>query len=290
MEQNNRAFIDVMDIIPVNPSVAGELLRLCRKESEDVETLKTLIQIDAGLLGYVLKISNAAYFGRPAKVTTLSEAIECIGLERVRDIARGQACSSLAMSPQFHPLDLRQWQVILLEGIIAYCVAEVYSPNEAEFLQTLTTLSRVGGWHERKLVAEATDSFNGMGDLNGHGQKKLFLNFDQAEFGAIILKKWNLPEQFPIIIRSLTEPMEIAAQPKLFRHLRFVLLARELADFLRDGNHSTTDNRKLWDAVELGLCASPEAFITLAGSIRQRVQNYIRAIGALGIRVGESGL
>lgn len=290
MEQNNRAFGDVMDRIPVNPSVAGELLRLCRKDSEDVDTLKTLIQIDAGLLGYVLKVSNAAYFGRPGEIATLSEAVDYIGVEKVRDIARGQACYSLVKSPQFHPLDLRQWQMVLLESIIASCIAKIYTPKEAELLQTLTTLSRVGAWQERKLIAEAADSLNGEAHLNGNSEKKLFLNFDQAEFGAIILKKWNLPEQFPIIIRSIPEPMEIAAQPKLFRHLRLVLLARELADFLRDGNHATSDNRRLWDAVELGLCASPEAFITLAGSIRQRVQNYIRAVGALGIRVGESGL
>ena len=65
MEHRNGTPDVLLERIPVNPAVAGELLRLCRKESEDIEALKTLIQIDAGLLGYVLKISNAAYFGRP---------------------------------------------------------------------------------------------------------------------------------------------------------------------------------------------------------------------------------
>ncbi|MGH1365499.1 MAG: HDOD domain-containing protein [Calditrichia bacterium] len=270
--------------LPAIPSVAGELLRLCRENGDDENTLNMLIRSDPALLCYILKVSNAAYFGKPAAIFTLTEAIEQLGIRKIRDIAKGHACFSLAKLADYPPQAERCWQHILLRTIAAECVAEQYSPSESEYFMTLTALSHIG--ELAKINQNAVESLNG----NTSDEKKLFLNFDQHEFGAIILKKWNLPEQIPIIIRSLNNPDAISEMPMLYRHVRFVLLARELADYLRHGNHSATDNRRLWDAVNSGLCASTDAFITLAGSIRQRVQNYIRAILALGIRVGDTGL
>jgi len=76
-----------MDRLPTLPGIAMRILETVQQEDPDLQEIGKIISTDPPLSAEVLKIVNSAFYGLPSKVTTVSHAINLLGINTVKNLA-----------------------------------------------------------------------------------------------------------------------------------------------------------------------------------------------------------
>ena len=74
---------------PSMPQAAIKLRTLISKKDVSIDEIERILRHDPGLAVNVLRLANSAFFGIPAKVTNLKQAVMLLGVKRFSKIAVG---------------------------------------------------------------------------------------------------------------------------------------------------------------------------------------------------------
>ena len=203
---------DIPDIIlqkvssfPSMPKAGIELRALLSEKNVSIDEIETILRHDPVLAANVLRLANSAFFGIPAKVTTLKQAVVLLGVKRFSKIAVA-ACTSKIMNAAVEGYGLTPG-ALWLHSIAVSTTAEALAKNrkldETNDFFTPALVHDLGKLVLGKFVkAEQPqiDSLVANGVPVVYAEKEV-LKTDHAEIGALILNKWSFPDDLIKAVR-----------------------------------------------------------------------------------------
>ncbi len=195
---------------PNMPKAGIKLRALLSKKDVSIDEIERILRHDPGLAANVLRLANSAFFGMPAKVTTLKHAVILLGVKRFSKIAVG-ACMYKTMDTAVEGYGLSPGE-LWLHSIAVSTTAEALAKNrklaETNDFFTPALLHDLGKLVLGKFVKAEQPKID---SLVAEGvpfviAEKEVLKTDHAEIGALILSKWSFPDDLINAVRWHHDP------------------------------------------------------------------------------------
>lgn len=206
--------IKKIDEIPSIPPTTAKVQRMVTDPEVNFKELAELIKYDQGLTADILKMANSAYFGFPRKVSSVQQAVVMLGLNRVFELTLSSAVAPI-INKKINGYDLSKgdlWQHSIGVAISAEKIAEYVNMKVPKYTFTAGMLIdigkiAIGTFLEldpepvMKLAYEKKIPFN-------IAERRIF-GISHEEAGAILLEKWNLPEELVEVVKWHHQPNRI---------------------------------------------------------------------------------
>ncbi len=254
-QQQGQAFLQnltrVRDDLPVPPAVLRELfIKVERDSSFSLDSISRIVASDQSLATRVLSRANSAYYGFEARISSISRAVNLIGLAELRRIILSINISTLSGKVRQQDLDLQAyWEHHSFTALMAHELARILKRRDADDILTIGLLHDLG-----KLITAiyAPDAWRHISTLAMQTNTPLFIvetefwGIDHALVGAMTLQLWHLPE-------TVTEPVNWHHRPEFagkgFRDQTMILaLANNIQHSMQSGSGYEPDqilHRKL---------------------------------------------
>ena len=199
------------DSITTLPTLRSNIVELVQSVEETFQTTLPVfvqkVQKDQSLVAHVLKVARSSQYARMIKVDTIHEAIELLGVEKVRDIAIASSFlgSILNPDPYKHGFDWKAfWRHSNTVGVIASSLAKCLGKSDHERYYTAGLLHDMG-----KMGAFCLDEEKML--LVARAARKHKISFLEAELmtqaprhdrlGEAICRNWDLPQYLRQVCR-----------------------------------------------------------------------------------------
>jgi putative nucleotidyltransferase with HDIG domain len=198
--------------LPPMPYVARRVMDIVNNPSTNAHDLQEVISKDQGLTGQILKIANSALYACSRKIETLTDAIIMLGFNAIRSLSIMSATKNLyQFKRQGKVLGLKDkllWEHSVGSAVAARMIAQKVSVGYVEQAFMGGLLHDIGKLVLLQKIPEVFDSiveevYNTGRHFNEVEQE--VLGFTHAEVGALLIKKWKLPEDFEEAIRYHNE-------------------------------------------------------------------------------------
>jgi HD-like signal output (HDOD) protein len=195
--------------LPALPQSAVELLRLSHNPKNGPVELAVPIESDPGLAMQVLRFVNSSYFGFARKISTVRSALMLVGADAVKNFVLWSALFSSIPDPKCGSFDLKvAWQDSLRRALFARTLAKKLGVSEADdpfpaaLLQdvALPLLIKAAPQVYAQLLADRSRDGGRLSEM----ERRAF-GWTHAEAGAVLCRKWNLPERLASLIEDHVE-------------------------------------------------------------------------------------
>lgn len=221
------------------PEVFHRIERELDSPESSLEEVARLISNDPALSIRLLHVANSAIFGFPSRITTVTRAVQLLGLRQVRDLSLAILVTSTFGDPGVKGLDAgAYWRASVLRAVSATELARKGGMSEPERLFLLGLLADLG---HMVMYLTIPDEALGAAQLASAGHRPLHLveretiGCDHGEVGAALLSQWRLPDSFARAVASQFEP-KLAGSGA--REASIVYLANQIAQADREGRTS----------------------------------------------------
>ena len=190
--------LEKVSAFPNMPKAGLKLRALLCEEDVSIDKIEKILRHDPGLAANVLRLANSAFFGVPAKVTTLKQAVVLLGVKRFSKIAVA-ACTSKIMNTAVEGYGLSP-EELWLHSIAVSTTAEALAKNrkldETNDFFTPALLHDLGKLVLGKFVKAEQEKFDSLivKVVPIVFAEKEVLKTNHAEIGALILGKWSFPD------------------------------------------------------------------------------------------------
>lgn len=180
------------------PAVAVKFSEAIRDPLTSNQDLENIVSEDSALAAKVLMIANSALYNFPSKIDTISNAITIIGHKQLNEIIL--SCSIVAMFKDI-PQDVIDMEQFWRHSISVATAARILAASRRE--QNIEKFFTAGLLHDiGKLIIFVEAPKYALEVISQcHTKKELMykveqdvLGFDHAKLGAMLLKKWKLPD------------------------------------------------------------------------------------------------
>ena len=193
-----RQLVAGLDRVPSLPSLHRGLSCLLREGHPSIEEVLAIVRLDMGMATKILKLVNSSYLTLAAKVTDLTQALELISLDLLKQAVLERGAMTAAQSLHPSGLDLAElWehsaQVAQMASLLA--AAEQVGQEEASHCYTAGLLHDVGrvvmaldpslDYHRVLSESRRLDAPSPLLELEAYGTT-------HAEVGAELLHLWGL--------------------------------------------------------------------------------------------------
>ncbi|MFT4993092.1 MAG: HD-like signal output (HDOD) protein [Paraglaciecola sp.] len=215
-------------VLPTLPAIALKVRKATDDPNINLKEIADVIAQDVSLSARMVKIANSAHMGHRVKVSSVSQAVTCIGLSQLKYIATALAMEQLFVSKsQLIKAHMQQIWIDTVE-VVAHSIAalQVYilhTKNRTLSLDTLTLAALVHNIGLLPILSEA-DRYP---DVFANSTF-LLTAFDKltGPIGASIMSKWGFEQDF-MTIAEHWKNMDV--QSKDVSYLDFVRLGAALA-------------------------------------------------------------
>ncbi len=185
--------------LPSLPTIAIEVIDLCRTSDINIKQIATTLSNDPALSSKVLKTVNSSYYGLSQPVGTISHALVILGLNSVKTLALGFSLVSNLKNSNDESLDMiRFWKRSLFRAVGARSVAQTAGLAEHEEVFLGGLLADLGILAMSQTIGQSHGYNNlirecpvGYGNLIG--KERELLGTTHCEVGAALGEKWKLP-------------------------------------------------------------------------------------------------
>jgi HD-like signal output (HDOD) protein len=213
--------------LPSMPEVAHQLIRTLNDDDAGVKEVSAIIAKDPALSAKLLRLANSAQFGLPRGVGSIDEAIQMVGMTKVRSLSLS-ACMSDAF-PAFAVLDAKTfWKSSMAcAGYAQWLAAALHMDGQQAWLTGM--MLRLGelliGQVDPKVLAdiEALPHYPG----SRWEREKRLIGFSEGQITAELARRWNFPMQ---IVQALERSYDPLVDQAFSRLGAVVHLAGTLAD------------------------------------------------------------
>jgi HD-like signal output (HDOD) protein len=189
-DESLRAAAGDVAMLPAAPRVFASLAGVLADPRTTLKDVTAVIEKDVGLSAKILQLVNSAFFGLPRRVSRISEAVVCLGITTVRDLAL--ALETYAGKSTLPPERAAAVQQHSLQ--VAQLARQIFSQDKARAEEAFITglLHDVGMLFPCSATAPSREL--------------------HALLGAYLLGLWGLP--YPVIeaIANHNEPWRIEHQ------------------------------------------------------------------------------
>lgn len=213
-----------LEDLPPAPKVLHTLQRLLRESETSIETVAEVVTLEPGLSARVVRMANSTHFGRGARVDTIVEAIQRVGIVGVQELVTFAVASQLVGRPlAAYRLEAQDvWFRAVACAIAAASLAEHSELDRSDAYTAglmhglgLVAIDRYAAKEKRGRV------FASVGyPLDFAPAEREWLNFSHAETGAALLEMWGFSANVAAAVRHQMMP---EAAPPEFRQLSMML-------------------------------------------------------------------
>jgi len=257
--------------IPTMLTVATEIDRLTNDPNSSAEGVSNVIKNDPALTAKVLKIANSALFAGTQRIVSLNQAVARLGYGEIRRVT-----IAIAFLNSFKSLFVdyeKFWIHSITTAYIAQKLNELSKTNmPSDRLFTGALLHDIGililDQYFTTIYKKIFDmSINKKYDLSIVEQK--ILGITHAEVGALLLKKWNVPDQITDIIYYHHQPQNSKIAQ---RDTKIVYLANFIANNRGYDNGTGTFHEQFYDDIWMELRLSVEQVPEIIESVQNDVE------------------
>jgi HD-like signal output (HDOD) protein len=195
--------------LPAAPKIAQRLITTFDQEEVDMLQVAALIEEDPVLTAKMLKTANSAFFGLTRSVSTAREAINVMGLIKVRALV-----IAAAFGESFHcvgSVNMNQfWRYSMNSANLArYIALPIRIDENTAFTSGL--IHKIGelvmhvGMPEAMIDLERSVP---MLDLKRAAAERALFGYNYAEVGAALAREWHFPKRMINAIEHQCAPFE----------------------------------------------------------------------------------
>ena len=197
-------------LLPPFPAIAHRILALASQEDVSTRQVGELIKLDPSFSAELLRFANSALFGARRQVTSLSQAIILLGMDRVKSMATFVALHNMVRSSVRIQALRKVWIHSLVTAFIAEEAARAariahesaYTTGLLHNLGTLGLMSAYPDEYTRMLEVSNDFGFDLL-----QTERDLF-EIDHCAAGAYLAQDWNFPDELAAAIATHhDEPM-----------------------------------------------------------------------------------
>lgn len=217
--------------LPSLPSVALDVIELCRDDNVKIEEIAKTISNDPALSCKILKTVNSSYYGLRKSITTISHAIVILGLNAVKTLALSFSLVNTFKNGTGEDYDpMKFWRRVLYSATGARTITEHLKMEESEevflgaLLQDLGVMAMMQQLKQPyiDLIMQTENNHDGLSKL----ERKVF-DLTHFEVGATMAENWKLP---PILVEPIRYHESPEISSKEYRQLvRVVALGNMVA-------------------------------------------------------------
>ena len=238
------------------PAVAIKFNEAIKDPLTSNQDLENIVSEDSALASKVLMIANSALFNFPSKINTISKAVTIIGHKQLSQIIL--SCSIVSVFKDI-PQDVIDMDLFWRHSIAVATTSRILSAFRHE--QNIEKYFTAGLLHDigkliifaeaPKQALEVVNKRNETNELIHHVEKSV-LGFDHAQLGAMLLKKWKLPDDIVLAVNYHHIP-SIASGDNVAPSI--IHIADIISHSLQFGSSGEkfipTLNEKAWDSLGL---------------------------------------
>lgn len=184
--------------LPALPKVWIDLQDLMNDPEASASEIAKVIEYDPKLTVSLLSLVNSAMFGLPSKVDTLPRAVTIVGSRQISIMALGSLLISMFQDLPPDVIDIKLfWKHSISCAILAHNLATAAGKDEPErfFVAGLIhDIGRLSLFSINSDLAQVALSLEYKNNITLDEAERRVFDFDHAMLGALIFKRWNLPE------------------------------------------------------------------------------------------------
>ena len=181
--------------LPAVVTKLGEAIQDPRTSNLDIENI---VSEDSALAARVLRIANSAMYSFPSKIDTINKAVAVIGLQQLNDIVLACSVIKAFKGVSLDIIDMETfWKHSIAVGTTARLLAVQRRESNIERFFTAGLLHDIGRlilFMEMPVKSREAIELSASGNCLLYQAEKDLLGFDHGMLGAMLLKKWELPE------------------------------------------------------------------------------------------------
>lgn len=198
----NRKIYRIMleiEAFPGIPATAAKVLPLLEHPDSTASEIESILKYDPGLTADILKLTNSAYFGIPAKVSSIKQAIVLLGWKRLLQMVM-TICMSPLMKKTIPGYDLPiggLWRHSIAVSVAAERLVKTLKIPDADEVFTAALLHDIGKLIIGAFVKEELKQIEAMvmKGISFDVAESMVLGINHAEIGGQILQKWSFPAE-----------------------------------------------------------------------------------------------
>jgi HD-like signal output (HDOD) protein len=209
MDKIDRLLDDVTGLPPA-PQILPPLLQALGQENTDIQRVTDLISFDPSLTAQLLMICNSAYFGRAARVDTISEAVHRLGFQTTYRIAAGAAAGKLFPKSRLGAEDPSSnwWRSAVMTAFATQFVADDFNAEPGTMFTAglLHDIGRTVLLQSYKMVYAGLLEEPGLTDAEIITRESSAFGMDHAEIGGRLLARWRFSSMIVNSVRGHDNP------------------------------------------------------------------------------------
>jgi putative nucleotidyltransferase with HDIG domain len=212
--------LDGIGMLPPLPATSVRLLNVIGDPGASMTDIVEVIKYDQALTSDVLRLCNSAYFGLSRRITSLNEAMVCLGTLKLLQLVMTVHANVMLSGPQAG-YDLGPGMLWRQSVATALAAAEIgkrvgYANTNLAFTAGLLhgigkiVISRFVDEHSSEIIRLVDEDALAFNDA-----ERKVLGMDHTEVGALAAERWKLPEPIVRCIRYQLEPSALDPPDKL---------------------------------------------------------------------------
>lgn len=192
------ALVDgMLDLVPL-PQAYVRIRQVVEDPSVSLGAIADIVASDPALTGRVLRLANSAYFGLPAAVDSIEQAVRVLGMNQIHDMALATSAVGSLACLRGDLFDIYQfWRTSI------YCAVGARHLALSCRLPVPSRLFVSGLMHDIGSLIIAHEMPQAFDDCRQraralqrpyHELERELFGFDYAEVGAELMRQWELPE------------------------------------------------------------------------------------------------
>ena len=222
--------------LPAMPEVAVQLERVTGDPTSSASEMADVIALDPSLSTILLHVVNSAFYNFPQKIDSIPRAVSIVGTSQLHALALGRMVLNMAneIPPRNFNMDA-YWEHCISAGVLARELAILTGLRNPERHFLAGLLHDIGKLALASTLPRHQAALNAMRRRSVvHEAETTILGFTHARFGALILRKWDIPYQIVEAVANHHHPEE-AKHPEGARILHVAdIMARTLVVTSRD--------------------------------------------------------
>lgn len=203
-----------VDSLPPLPGTAVRLISAVNDPKVSINQIVEIIKYDQALTARILRLCNSAYFGLSRQITSLNDALVCLGTSKLLQIVMAVHTSGV-LSGRQAGYDLAIGE--LWKHSVAVAHASAYFAKRTKLDNTNVAFT-AGLLHDigKVVLSEyVADEFSRILTLVSKENRAFVeaerevLGIDHTQIGAAVAEKWDLPEPLVRCIRYHHDPSEL---------------------------------------------------------------------------------
>ena len=217
------ALKDIEQLYPT-PAVWAKVSHLLKNPDVNLEDIVRIIRTDPSLTSDIIRVSNSVFYGANVASSNLLESLSRIGFKEVLRII-GLSISKSTMHNNLEAYGISAesyWSTSFFTALSMEAIAEKNGHNMND-AYTVGILHSIG----RLIIDKILEDFQASVYWNQQEAVEEWehdlVGYNYAYAGAVILHRWNFPEELCDIIRFQLSPRKMEDPPVLVKILNYLV-------------------------------------------------------------------